>query len=115
MGLSLGTQQGAQESHLSSGTGTGTHPDHQGEHHGAGDNFGHREVAIVCVDDKCVIRVSWRIWVELESGPSVVGSRCCGGKPSLTRRNTVDDTLVNGLVSIHGVDGTRTQDEGGWL
>lgn len=75
-GLQLGFK-GMQETHLSSRT--GTHPDQQGEDHGAGDTFGHREVAGVCVDDKCVIRVSWENsgW-SLASGPSVVGSRGCG-------------------------------------
>lgn len=38
---------------------SGTHPDYQGEGHGAGDTFGHCEVARICVDDKCVIRISW--------------------------------------------------------
>lgn len=54
--LQLGTQLGTQESHLPSRN--GTHLDQQGEDHGAGDAFGHREVAIVCIDGKCVIRVS---------------------------------------------------------
>jgi hypothetical protein len=57
-----------------------------------------------------------RIWGwSLVSGPSVVGSRCCGAKPSLTRYNAVDDRLVNGLISVHSIDGTRTHDEGGRL
>lgn len=70
-GPTTGDTAGAQESHLSSGT--GTHPDHQGEHHGAGDTFGHREVAIGRVDDKCVIRVSWE-----NLGGVGIWSLCCG-------------------------------------
>lgn len=114
LGLQLGTQLGTQETRLSSST--GTHPDQQGEHHGAGDTFSHREVAIICVDDKCAIRVSWENsgW-SLVSGSSVVGSRCYGVKPSLTCHNAVGDRLVNGQISVHSIDGTRTQGEGGWL
>lgn len=57
LGLQLGLK-GIWETHLSSSP--GTHPDQQGEGHGAGDTFGHREVARVCIDDECVIRVSWK-------------------------------------------------------
>lgn len=59
-----------------------THSDHQGEGHGAGDTFVHREVARLFVDDECVIRVSWENsgW-DLVSGPSVVGPRCYRASP----------------------------------
>lgn len=114
LGRQLWTQLWTQENHPSSST--STHPDQEGELHGARDTFGHREVAIVCVDDECAIRVSWKnLGWSLVSGPSVVSSRCRGAKPSLTCYNAVDDRLVNGLISIHSIDGTRTQDEGGRL
>lgn len=49
-----------------------------------------------------------------------VWSLCCRAQVlwdllSLTCHNAVDDRLVNALISVHRIDGTRTQDERGWL
>lgn len=120
------------------------HLHQQKKGHGSGDTPGHSEVAGVSVDDKCTVHVSWEDDGSAQSRPPeaqgpnqlCLAGRCPWGFPSprwgqrqgqrgvrgivegwapLTTEDAVDDGLVDAAVSILGVDGSGTQDEGGWL